>query len=74
MPGHRDVTPVEPLKNGLKCLECGLLLKDPVQTEEGDRLCRSCYEEIKSTGVSRGGIKLGGGQEEAVSHATPASF
>ena len=72
MPGHKEVSPVEPLKSGLKCLECRLLLKDPVQTEEGDRLCRSCYEDIKSSGTSKGGIKLGGG-EESVSHATHSS-
>jgi hypothetical protein len=64
MPVHRDVTPVDPLKPGLQCLECDLLLRDPVQTEDGDRLCRSCSEEIRRTGVSRAGIKLG---EEAVS-------
>ena len=61
MPGY-DVTPVEPLKSGLQCLECKLVLRDPVQTDEGDRLCRTCYDKIKRTG---GGIKLG--EDEAVS-------
>lgn len=65
MPGYK-LTPVEPLKTGLKCLECELLLRDPVQTDDGDRLCRTCYEAIKTTGISRGGIKLGSG-EDAVS-------
>ena len=59
MPGYDEVTPVEALKPGLLCLECNLLLKDPVQTGEGDRLCRSCYDEIRKTGVSQKGIKLG---------------
>ena len=65
-PGY-DVTPVEPLKSGLQCLECKLVLRDPVQTDEGDRLCRTCYDKIKRTGVSegQGGIKLG--EEETVS-------
>ena len=64
MPGY-DVTPVEPLKSGLQCLECKLVLCDPVQTDEGDRLCRTCYDKIKRTGVSEGGIELG--EEETVS-------
>ena len=58
MPGYKDVTPAEPLKPGLQCLECNLLLRDPVQTGEGDRLCRSCYEDIKRSGVSQNGINL----------------
>jgi len=61
MPGY-EVTPVEPLKVGLVCGECQLLLRDAVQTEEGDRLCRTCYEEIKRTGASKGGITLDGGE------------
>ena len=61
MPGY-EVTPVEPLKAGLVCGECQLLLREAVQTEEGDRLCRTCYEEIKRTGVSKGGITLDGGE------------
>ena len=64
MPGYREVTPVEPLKPGLLCSECNLLLKEPVQTGEGDRLCRSCYDDIRKSGVSQNGIKLG---EEPVS-------
>ena len=69
MPGYSDVVPVEPLKPGLLCLECKFLLRDPVQTDEGDRLCRSCYDKIKRTGVSAGGITLGA--EEAVSCNIP---
>ena len=55
---------MEQLKQGLRCPECQLLLRDPVQTEEGDRLCSSCYDAIKRTGVSKSGIVLG---EDAVS-------
>ena len=33
-------------KSGLLCAECGLILKEAVQTEEGVRLCHGCYEEI----------------------------
>ena len=50
---------MEPLKPGLLCLECQLLLRDPLQTAEGDRICRSCYEDIKRAGESKAGIKLG---------------
>ena len=65
MPGW-DVTTVEPLKPGLLCQECKLLLRDPVQTNEGDRLCRSCFDDLKRTGASKSGVTLGG--EEAVSY------
>lgn len=67
MPGYK-VTSVEPLKSGLKCLECKLVLRDPVQTDEGDRLCRTCYDKIKRTGVSEGGVILG--EDETVSVAS----
>ena len=47
MPGFA-ATPVDTstVKSGLSCPHCELLLKDPVQTEEGLRLCRSCFDEI----------------------------
>ena len=61
MPGYK-VTPVEPLKSGLVCRECQLVLREAVQTEDGDRLCRSCYDDIKRTGVSKNGIALGEGE------------
>ena len=61
MPGY-ELTPVEPLNAGLICCECLLLLREAVQTEEGDRLCRTCYEEIKRTRTSKGGITLDGGE------------
>jgi len=38
---------VEPeTKGGLLCAECGYILKEAVQTEEGVRLCHGCYEYI----------------------------
>ena len=49
------------LKPGLCCCECGLLLREAVQTEEGERLCRSCYEKIQTTGTSCSGISLARG-------------
>ena len=67
MPGY-EIASVEPLKSGLKCLECKLVLRDPVQTDEGDRLCRTCYDKIKLTGVSEGGVILG--EDETVSIAS----
>lgn len=66
MPGW-EVTPVEPLKPGLLCSECNLLLRDPVQTDEGDRLCRSCFHELKRSGVTKAGLQLNGKELEAVS-------
>ena len=69
MPGFKEVTPVEPLKPGLLCWECGLLLREPVQTGEGDRLCRSCYDAIRETGASQKGIKLGEEQVSQLTHA-----
>ena len=59
MPGF-DVTPATALKPGLLCCECGLLLREAVQTEDGERLCHSCYEKIKATGSSESGISLVG--------------
>ena len=58
MPGY-NVTPLEPPEPGLLCLECRLFLRDPIQTDGGDRLCRSCYDMIKRTGVSAGDLILG---------------
>ena len=37
---------VEPLKDGLRCVECRLILKDAVQTPDGIRVCEACYKEI----------------------------
>ena len=30
----------------LLCSECKMVLRYPVQTADGIRLCRSCYDEI----------------------------
>ena len=30
----------------LLCSSCNLIMKDAVQTEEGDRLCKSCCDVI----------------------------
>ena len=56
MPGY-EVTLVDPPTPGFLCRECSLLLRDPVQTEDGERLCRSCRDLIKKTGVSKSEIK-----------------
>ena len=31
----------------LKCPACELILRDAIQTEQGVRLCRSCYDDIQ---------------------------
>ena len=45
MPGH-DVMTAEAVKSGIVCPHCELVLRDAVQTPEGDRLCEMCYKEI----------------------------
>lgn len=35
-------------KAGLSCLHCDRFLREPVQTEEGLRVCKACFAEIKS--------------------------
>ena len=44
MPGYR--VPVVYERAGLVCAHCKLLLRNAVQTEEGVRLCQSCFKEI----------------------------
>jgi len=44
MPGYGAVVVYE--RVGLVCPHCKLLLRNAVQTEEGIRLCQSCFEEI----------------------------
>lgn len=46
MPGYKVPAGV-PADKGWLCAHCKLLLRDAVQTEEGDRLCQSCCEEIR---------------------------
>ena len=45
MPGF-DVLTTQLAKSGLICPECSLLVKEAVQTPEGVRLCKSCYDEL----------------------------
>ena len=44
MPGYGAVVVYE--RVGLVCPHCKLLLRNAVQTEEGIRLCQSCFKEI----------------------------
>ncbi|CAI8037746.1 Ral guanine nucleotide dissociation stimulator-like 1 [Geodia barretti] len=49
-------------KHGIKEIPLIITCSWPVvltNTGEGDRLCRSCYDDIKKNGVSQNGIKLG---------------
>jgi len=43
MPGYETA---EPQSAALICPECKLLLRDAVQTDDGIRLCESCFEQI----------------------------
>ena len=45
MPGF-NVATTSSTKSRLLCPECKMVLKNPVQTEEGIRLCKSCYDDI----------------------------
>jgi formylmethanofuran dehydrogenase subunit E len=47
MPGFA-ATPVEKdaKTSGICCPHCELLLKEPMQTEEGSRLCKDCFHQI----------------------------
>ncbi len=45
MPGY-DLRPVGDVKPSLLCNECNLILKDAVQTYEGYRLCKECFDAI----------------------------
>ncbi len=42
-----DVILQDPAKGGLLCSECNLVLRDPVQTSEGNRLCSPCFKKIE---------------------------
>ena len=44
MPGYRAVPVHE--RAGLVCPHCELLLRSAVQTDDGVRLCQSCFKEI----------------------------
>lgn len=45
MPGYQ-ATPVDATKDGFSCPHCKLILREAVQTDEGVRLCHSCFKEI----------------------------
>ncbi len=45
MPGH-DLGPVGDVHPSLLCPECGLILKEAVQTCEGERFCKECFDAI----------------------------
>ena len=47
MSGYRAVAVDSAPKAGLSCLHCGHFLREPVQTEEGLRVCKACFAEIK---------------------------
>lgn len=47
MPGYDIIAANETQKSKLICPECRLVLKEPVQTEEGIRLCDSCFKDIE---------------------------
>ena len=34
-------------RDGLLCVHCSLILREAMQTEDGDRVCLSCYQEVK---------------------------
>ena len=46
MPGYKVILQDDgEIREGLACLYCKLLLKDPVQTSEsGQRLCKECFK------------------------------
>lgn len=48
MPGYVGAKAVDQasVKDGMVCVHCKELLKDPLQTEDGVRVCRSCSGEI----------------------------
>ena len=48
MAGFLEAKPVDKssVKDGMLCVHCKGLLKDPLQTEDGTRVCRRCTTEI----------------------------
>ncbi len=42
-----DALLLDPAKSGLMCSECDLVLRDAVQTMEGNRLCLPCFKKIE---------------------------
>ena len=48
MPGFSSFFLAKKAKACLLCPHCRLILRDAVQTEDGDRLCSDCLEEIRT--------------------------
>ncbi len=42
-----DVILQDAAKGGLVCSECNFILRDAVQTSEGNRLCLPCFKKIE---------------------------
>ena len=38
-----DIELLKPLSPGYKCPYCEFVMRDPIQTLEGERACRLCY-------------------------------
>ena len=49
MPGFEGAQPVDndSVKDGMMCVHCDYLLREPLQTDEGVRVCKSCAQEIE---------------------------
>ena len=45
--GYKAICVDGKLKAVLTCIHCKDLLRSPVQTEEGHRLCKTCFNTIK---------------------------
>ncbi len=62
MPGY-DLRPVGDVKPSLLCVECKLILKEAVQTCEGDCLCTDCFDAIaRYVTTLRHSVVMGGGE------------
>lgn len=49
MPGYKNARPLveDSIKSGMVCQHCEYLLRDPLQTDAGLRVCKSCGAEIE---------------------------
>ncbi len=49
MPGYDGALPVDQgsVKPGMLCVHCRHLLREPLQTGEGLRVCRTCAQDIQ---------------------------
>ena len=59
MPGYKEVNLVEfdQVPPKFQCVACKLLLREAVQTDAAERLCRSCIEIIETTGVTQSSVE-----------------